>query len=446
MQYSTPIPLFTTIIALNVAAQTTVPPVLIADLEGANAVIEPLKVCKANNELFFETRMEISPGRNYEDLWKSDGTALGTVKAVSRFAYPWQIALMDVSDAHFYYIRSTPLGDDPKLSWIAIGNSSSKSLTSPSTSGTGLVFNGKLIAAIYSDPIGKEMYTVDPATGTATLLRDINSTGSSTIGPSCIFGQNVFFVADDGKKGSELWVTDGTGTGTMMLKDLCPGSGSSSAGGFTPLANKVYFSAMNAAGNREPWVTDGTTNGTYMIKEVNPSSSTGSNPRDFTEFGGKVYFTADNGTNGRELWVTNGTAAGTGMVADINNQGDASPHDLVMHNKRLWFFARNAMSVIESLYSTDGTAAGTKVQISLPQNNNGHQLVSCNGRLFYRAYASGTSRLLRTDGTSAGTVYVAPPVAANNDPIANCKSVVINNWLNFFANYEGAGMKLWKVQ
>ena len=34
----------------------------------------------------------------------------------------------------------------------------------------------------------------------------------------------LFFIADDGADGMELWKSDGTAAGTVLVKDISPGS------------------------------------------------------------------------------------------------------------------------------------------------------------------------------------------------------------------------------
>ena len=62
------------------------------------------------------------------------------------------------------------------------------------------------------------------ASGNPSMLKDINS-GPADGNPAgfTVFKDTLYFTADDGVKGSELWKSDGTDTGTMLFKDINPG-------------------------------------------------------------------------------------------------------------------------------------------------------------------------------------------------------------------------------
>ncbi len=71
------------------------------------------------------------------------------------------------------------------------------------------------------------------------------------------------------------------------------------------------------------WKSDGTASGTVMVKDINSGSST-SFPDYLTAVGSTLYFRAYDGTNGYELWKSDGTSAGTVMVKDINSGSGSS--------------------------------------------------------------------------------------------------------------------------
>src|SRR5690554_7299454 len=134
-----------------------------------------------------------------------------------------------------------------------------------------------------------------------------------------------------------------------MIKDINPTSDSEPYG-FTELNGKLYFEAYDGTNGYELWVTDGTTTGTQMLKDINPTAD--SEPYGFTEYNGKLYFAANDGTNGRELWVTDGTEVGTHKIApDISpNSGPfASFSGFIVFDNALYFNA-NYTSVGNELY------------------------------------------------------------------------------------------------
>ena len=86
-----------------------------------------------------------------------------------------------------------------------------------------------------------------------------------------------------------------------MVKDINPG-GDSSSYYLTEFNGALYFQAINGTNGSELWKSDGTAAGTVMVKDIYTGAGQ-SHPSHLTEFNGALYFFADDGTNGFELWV-----------------------------------------------------------------------------------------------------------------------------------------------
>jgi ELWxxDGT repeat protein len=70
-----------------------------------------------------------------------------------------------------------------------------------------------------------------------------------------------------------LWISDGTATGTVLLKDIVAGGSSSNPYSLTAVGDLVYFVAYDADGGTELWVTDGTADGTQRVEDINPGAN-----------------------------------------------------------------------------------------------------------------------------------------------------------------------------
>ncbi len=87
----------------------------------------------------------------------------------------------------------------------------------------------------------------------------------------------------------------------------------------------MFFSATDGTNGIELWKSDGTSSGTVLVKDINPSAGSGL-PKTLTNVNGALYFSANDGTNGYELWKSDGTSAGTVLVNDLNpGTGASSP-------------------------------------------------------------------------------------------------------------------------
>jgi ELWxxDGT repeat protein len=114
-------------------------------------------------------------------------------------------------------------------------------------------------------------------------------------------GGTLFFRAQDAAHGMELWKTDGTPPGTVLVRDVVPGADSSDPKGLTVAGGRLYFSARDGLHGRELWTSDGTARGTRRVQDIAPGPSS-SSPSQLTPLADHLFFTADDGVTGRELW------------------------------------------------------------------------------------------------------------------------------------------------
>ncbi|NLF04185.1 MAG: hypothetical protein GX593_04170 [Actinomycetales bacterium] len=280
---------------------------------------------------------------------------------------------------------------------------------------------------------------------------------SSTATSGVEYGGYVYFAADDGVHGNELWRTDGTPAGTSLVKDFNYGNASShsnpheitvagsrlfvrttspaelwvfESSGATPKkityagsSDSATMGSLQAVGSsligigythevyKHTWfrVPAGSTQATVVRSDVNTTA----HPGHTVVHGGYMYFSAailGDTFQGYELWRTNGTAAGTSMVADVNvGKGSSSPTLVQATDNRVYFIADDGFHGRE-LWSTDGTSAGTRIvrdHMAGPQHSSIEATTAVGNVLYYvpkdNAYGH---ELWRTDGTAAGTRIV----------------------------------------
>ena len=289
-------------------------------------------------------------------------------------------------------------------------------------------FNGTRTLTVFEADdgiVGDEPWVTDGTAAGTISLGDLRpGTDGSFPNDFEAFGQQVFFAADSGTTapagvGTELFVTDGTPGGTVLVKDIRPGTSSSSPDELTVFNGRLFFEANDGTNGSELWVSDGTTAGTVLFLDINPGSSS-SFPGQFTEYNGRLYFRANDGTTGTELWVSDGTVAGTTLVADLRAGSlSSSPFHFTPCNGRLFFTANSGMGT--ELHVTDGTAAGTSMVADIYTGtiSSSPGDLTCSGNvLYFDAFRRSTGRgIYKSDGTAAGTVLVKAITAGDGSGI-----------------------------
>lgn len=371
----------------------------------------------------------------------------------------------DVVNGQVYLRGSIGVTPSPSRFWITDGTEAGTNPLSvdsnfPTLDNT----NGAFIAAsgtfYFRGMVGvdAELWKSDGTVSGTVLVKDINSTGSSNVGNLIGVGDNIFFTADNGQNGLELWMTDGTAAGTAMVKDIKPGADPSLIANLTNVNGTVFFTADDGVNGLELWKSDGTEAGTVLVKDIHPGASpegvpNSSQPFKLTNLNGTLVFAADDGATGSELWRSDGTTGGTVLIKDFNDgplpflAPTGSP--LTLHQGVLYFSGITASNGPE-LWRTDGTEAGTKLVRDInpgAADSRLNSIISRNDVLLFTATDGvNGAELWRSDGTEAGTQMVKDLIPGpTGSALAATPFYDASGTVYFPANTVGMGVELWKT-
>jgi ELWxxDGT repeat protein len=259
-------------------------------------------------------------------------------------------------------------------------------------------------------------------------------------------GDRLYFVADDGVHGEELWISDGTTEATRLVRDIHPDLEQERDYGvqqLTDVDGTLFFLAGDEFYRRALWTSDGTESGTVSLPVI--GAQEGATPT-LVNVGGILYFASSPYDDG-ELWRSDGTVAGTYQVKDLWPSSASNPTHLTNVNGTLYFLATGTGGV--GLWKSDGTADGTVLVKSLPREVRGStdkNYLTAFGDLLYFVADDGTSgrELWRSDGTESGTYQVSDvlPGSASSYPE---KLTAVGDSLYFTAIGAGIGRELWRT-
>jgi len=145
----------------------------------------------------------------------------------------------------------------------------------------------------------------------------------SVNGEPIVFHDVVYFRADDGVHGSELWRSDGTESGTWMVKETAPGTDRESMSNVTQVGEKLYFYTGSWVEYTDLWSSDGTAEGTQKIFS-HSAIGPGWTVDEWQPVGDWVYLLLrprEQTDDRRLLWRTDGTPDGTEFVMNLSSPG-----------------------------------------------------------------------------------------------------------------------------
>ncbi len=362
--------------------------------------------------------------------WRTDGTKEGTSLVADIFTPPlptFGSIPSQLADVHGTLYFSANDGIHGRELWKSDGTEAGTVLvkdirknTKTGVQGTYMTcftpLGGLLLFRCDDGKHGRELWKSDGTEAGTVLVKDIrpgsDSRGrplsSEPLGSAAELGGILLFSAA-GPEGRELWRTDGTEAGTSLVKDIRPGPAGSAPSFLVRAGRRVFFSCNDGKGGGELWVTDGTAAGTRMVKDIRPGPA-GSSPAWLVELGGKVFFIADDGVHGEEIWVSDGTEKGTRLVLDVNPGKAKGAWNLYRAGDFLYFAGNDGVHGRE-VWRSDGSSKGTVLVKDVNPGGgwSGPDLFTPLGNIcVFRCNGGGGSdfELWRTDGTAEGTFLV----------------------------------------
>jgi ELWxxDGT repeat protein len=367
---------------------------LVKDIVPGAGFSSPRELKEVNGKLIFATDVPYNTAGN---LWKSDGTLAGT-SIVRTFGLNETITFTK-KWGNLIYFNVGKTGAVQSL-WVTDGNGAYlvKSLGSTSATGEMTVFKN----ALYFNTASLFATGIHKSDGTAAGTVGFGNIGATS--PLVVSGSYMYFTTYVANVGNELWKTDGTVGGTVMVKDIYPGSVDGQIGQMTDVNGTLFFVANNGVNGNELWKSDGTAAGTVMVKDITAGGIySHTNFSYMTNVNGILYFNKGN----YELWKSDGTDAGTVLVRPSSS---ISPTNFINVNGTL-FFECGTLSSGAEICKSDGTTAGTVMIKDLNTSGTGYggfiNPIVVGQNVFFRAQ-NGTNgyELWRSDGTASGTVMI----------------------------------------
>jgi ELWxxDGT repeat protein len=321
-------------------------------------------------------------------LYETDGTMAGTTQIFYNFTDVQSLINFDGSLYFTCLDTTTGGSDPDvqlalyKSDGTAAGTGMVTELPVSSTASAMVDVNGKLLIEADSGSPGiAYLWTSDGTAGGTNLFYGATLDSPVAQHPNELVstGSEAYLIGSNGTYADELFETDGTQQPTLVknirngaLADESQIAGLTTQDLIAAPTGKVYFSADDGMHGIELWYSGGSAAGTAMVADINKTTDS-SSPTDFVNYNGLTYFSANDGS-GDALFSTDATAANTQLVG---SEGEGAAN-LTVANGLLYFVTDHGL--FETNGNTVSPVAPFNVSAALVSD-----LTNCGGELYFAA-------------------------------------------------------------
>lgn len=323
-----------------------------------------------NGQMYFTSKKASTPGSWNMEIWKTDGTADGTI-------------LVNRIDEYI------------DKSFLSSGRNNIIFTTTSSTAG-------------YREFIFNKNGTITPITVSVFLgnqsFVDLND------------NEMVFSVDDFNEYGTELFTYNRTDKTYKNLVDINSVSSADPSTFYVTDQGDLIFQAESKKYGNEFYRMNKKSYKPELIKDLNPQNGFSMNKGELLKIGNYLYL--KNGSYGNSLYEivrTNGTAEGTEKFPTQTGVNISTDDLFANLNDQSLIFTSNSYLPNAKLYRLDNGSQETQLirelKLGQPFGNVLYKSISYNNELYFIVNENDKNVIYKTNGTSAGTFKV---VAFNN--------------------------------
>ncbi len=261
---------------------------LVKDI-GVNSSSNPSNLTASGGKLFFSADEVAGTGR---ELWVSDGSEAGTMLLVDSqpgndaYGAPLDGDPQNMTDVGGTLFFTTEDNLDDRELWTSNGTVLGTAPVANINSGTRsadvqqLTPVGNLVYFVANDGInGQAVWRADPVAETVTMVADVTPSSSDSVSGLAKFGNGVVFYNDTAGSGGGMFYYNGLTTNEFLAGRPVSLDADGTMFVENSAINLVYFVVDDPSIGEELWASDGTVGGTLLVEDVNNIGNTGSAPQ-----------------------------------------------------------------------------------------------------------------------------------------------------------------------